>query len=60
MFEIVPSGGRPGSPAVTFSHVEPSSRVTWTCPSLVPAQITPRYRGDSAMAKRTAAYVGLE
>ena len=36
---------------VTFVHVLPSSRETWTRPSSLPAQSTPFCFGDSAMAK---------
>jgi len=36
--------------AVTLVQVAPLSRVTWSSPSLVPAQITPFSLGDSAMA----------
>ena len=35
---------------VTFVHVFPPSRVTCTRPSFVPAQMSPRSFGDSAMA----------
>ena len=44
---------------VTFVHVFPRSRVTWRRPSLVPAQICPFSRGDSAMANSVQAYSGL-
>src|SRR5438309_10622744 len=38
---------------VTFVHVLPSSRVSWTRPSIVPAQIWPFVTGDSAIANTT-------
>src|SRR5262245_21145722 len=53
MLLIDPVGARFGIAAVTFVQVLPSSLVTWTSPSLLPAQITPRAAGDSAMAKST-------
>ena len=34
---------------VTFVHVFPPSRVSWTLPSLVPAQMSPAVMGDSDM-----------
>src|SRR5207237_1249349 len=37
---------------VTFFQVLPPSRVRFTWPSLLPVQITPSLRGDSAMAYR--------
>ena len=43
---------------MTLVHVCPPSSETCTSPSLDPVQITPSCRGDSAIAKRTAAYVG--
>src|SRR5258708_9457310 len=43
---LMPPGGRLGG--VTFAHVFPSSRVTWTRPVLVPTQITPAATGDGA------------
>jgi len=36
---------------VTFFQVFPSSRETWSSPSSLPAQRTPRSTGDSANAK---------
>ena len=46
-----------GSPAgVTLVHVAPPSFVTCTRPSFVPAQMTPRSSGDSAIEKTTPAY----
>ncbi len=36
---------------VTFAQFLPSSVVTWTNPSSVPAQIVPCFFGDSASAK---------
>src|SRR5690349_5424749 len=51
MFEIAANFTAPLG--VTFVHVLPSSRVNWTKPSIVPAQITPRVTGDSAMANTT-------
>src|SRR5689334_1517155 len=38
---------------VTSVQVRPSSRVSWTSPSIVPAQISPVVTGDSAIAKTT-------
>ncbi len=52
----VPHGGRFGMFFVTFVHVLPPSRVTCTSPSLVPIQITPAWRGDSAIAWMTSPY----
>src|SRR5262245_19927543 len=52
----VPHGGRPGRFAVTFVQRAPASRVTCTCPSFVPAQMTPFSIGDSAIANTTPAY----
>ena len=34
---------------MTFCQVAPLSRVNWTAPSSVPAQITPSITGDGAM-----------
>src|SRR5262249_45553971 len=56
MLLTVPHRGRPGMLAVTLDQSEPLSRVTCNCPSLVPAQITPFSRGDSAIANTTPAY----
>ncbi len=47
----VPHSGRPGTFGVTFVHVVPSSRETWTSPSSEPTQRSPFSRGDSAIAK---------
>jgi hypothetical protein len=44
-------GGRPRTFFVTSVQVAPSSRVTWMLPSSVPAQITPRCTGDSAIVR---------
>lgn len=41
---------------VTFVQLSRPSRLTWTRPSLVPAQITPFSSGDSAIEKSTPAY----
>ena len=51
-----PHAGIPGMLAVRFTHVVPSSRVSCSCPSLVPAQMTPFWRGDSAIPYTTPAY----
>src|SRR5262252_730696 len=56
MLLTVPPRGRPGRLAVTLDQFAPLSRVTCSCPSLVPAQVTPFSRGDSAIAKTTPAY----
>src|SRR3974390_283940 len=56
MLLTVPHGGSPGRFAVTFVQRPPLSRVICTCPSLVPAQMTPFSRGDSAIANTTPAY----
>src|SRR5438874_11285032 len=50
-FEIAANLTRPFG--VTFVHVFPSSRVSCTKPSIVPAQMTPLAVGDSEMAKTT-------
>ena len=51
MLLTVPHSGRPGIAAVTFFQVLPSSVVTCTRPSSLPAQIRPFCFGDSAIAK---------
>src|SRR3954471_9318837 len=56
MLLTVPSGGSPGRFAVTFAQCAPSSRVTCSWPSLVPAQINPFSFGDSVIANTTPAY----
>src|SRR5512144_778967 len=56
MLRTDPHGGRPGMFFVTFVQVLPLSRVTWSRPSFVPAQITPRSLGDSASPYTTPAY----
>src|SRR5688500_12681693 len=56
MLPTVPHGGRLGMFFVTLTHVLPASRVSCTWPSLVPAQITPFSRGDSAIAITVNAY----
>src|SRR5687768_8233936 len=56
MLPTVPHGGRFGMFFVTLVHDVPLSRVTLTCPSLVPAQINPRSSRDSAMAITVNAY----
>ena len=42
--------------APTAVQLLPASRVTWTRPSFVPAQISPGFKGDSAMAKIASPY----
>src|SRR3954468_2250134 len=44
---------------VTFDQCAPPSRVIWTRPSFVPAQIWPFSAGDSAREKTTPAYSTL-
>src|SRR5437867_9155038 len=56
MLLTVPQSGRFGIFLVTLVQFFPPSRVIWTSPSLVPAQITPASLGDSAIAKTTGAY----
>src|SRR6266542_1061283 len=56
MLLTVPQGGSPGRFAVTLVHVLPASRVIWTRPSLVPAQMSPFSSRDSAIANMTPAY----
>src|SRR5438093_10836448 len=56
MLLTVPQAGRPGIFDETLVQRPPASRVTCTCPSLVPAQMTPFSFGDSAIAKTTPAY----
>src|ERR1043166_10292854 len=56
MLLTVPHSGRLGMFLVTLVQFLPPSRVTWTSPSLVPAQSVPASFGDSAMAKTTPAY----
>src|SRR6476646_101350 len=56
MFEIVPQCSKLGIVPVTFVHVAPPSRVTWTSPSLVPAHNTLASSGDSPIANTTSAY----
>ena len=51
MLEIAANFGEPLG--VTFVHVLPSSRVSWTRPSIVPAQMTPLAIGDSEIANTT-------
>src|ERR1700736_5209510 len=51
MLLMEPVGISFASPDDTFVHVLPASRVTWTNPSLLPAQMTPDAIGDSAIAK---------
>ena len=50
MLVILPRGGKLGMLAVRLFQVLPSSLVMWSRPSLLPAQIWPFSRGDSAMA----------
>jgi hypothetical protein len=52
----VPHGGRLGMLFVTLAQVLPPSRVTWTRPSFVPAQISPACFGDSAIDMTTPPY----
>src|SRR5512143_3338398 len=56
MLEIVPQSSSPLMLPVTSVQWPPPSRVSWTFPSLVPAQMSPRLSGDSAMANTTPAY----
>src|SRR5919201_2001143 len=56
MLPTVPHGGGLGMFFVTFVQLLPLSRVSCTCPSLVPAQIVPFTRGDSAIAITVPAY----
>src|SRR6476660_5861053 len=56
MLLTVPHAGSPVRFAVTLLHCDPPFRVTCTCPSFVPAQMTPFSFGDSAIAKTTPAY----
>src|SRR6267378_2004312 len=56
MLEIVPQSTSPRMLPLTSLQCAPPSRVTCTFPSFVPAQISPRLRGDSAIAKTTPAY----
>src|SRR4030067_3442471 len=56
MLLTVPQTERPGIFFVTFVQVFPPSRVIWTRPSFVPAQMQPFSSGDSAMAKTTHPY----
>src|ERR1051325_4611391 len=56
MLLTVPHGGRLGMFFVTLVQFLPPSRVSWTKPSFVPAQITPASFGDSAIANTTPAY----
>jgi hypothetical protein len=46
----VPHGGRFGMCFVTFAQWAPPSCVMFTCPSVLPVQITPALTGDSAIA----------
>src|ERR1700674_1820697 len=56
MWLTVPQAGSPWMFAVTLVQLLPPSWVTWTSPSLVPAQMSPAFTGDSAIAKTTPAY----
>src|SRR6266478_3919204 len=56
MLSTVPHSGKPGRFFVTLLQFFPPSRVTCTCPSLVPTQIRPASLGDSVSAKITPAY----
>src|SRR5215469_5530310 len=56
MLSTVPHSGKLGRFFVTLLQFFPPSRVTCTCPSLVPAQIRPASFGDSVNAKITPAY----
>src|SRR6185437_66656 len=56
MLLIVPPVGNSDDAGVTSVQCAPSSRATWTLPSLDPAQMSPRVTGDSAMANRVQQY----
>src|SRR5258708_14687338 len=56
MLSTVPHSGKPGRFLVTLLQFFPPSRVTCTCPSFVPTQISPASFGDSVNAKITPAY----
>src|SRR5450432_1096192 len=56
MLLIVPHGRMPGMFAVRLLQLFPPSRVSWTTPSFVPAQISPFVIGDSAIANTTSPY----
>src|SRR5437588_50295 len=56
MLSTVPHSGKLGRFFVTLLQFFPPSRVTCTCPSLVPAQSSPASFGDSVSAKITPAY----
>src|SRR5712692_5444578 len=56
MLPTVPHGGRLGMFLVTLVQFFPPSRVICTNPSLVPAQISPFSRRDSAIANTTELY----
>src|SRR3990172_7389323 len=56
MLQTVPKGGRLGILAVTLAQFWPPFCVTCTRPSLVPAQINPGFRRDSAIAYTTLKY----
>jgi hypothetical protein len=48
------SAPTPRTFGATFVHVRPSSCVSCRLPSSVPAQISPRFTGDSAISKMFA------
>src|SRR6266852_7104241 len=56
MLSTVPHSGKPGRFFVTLLQFLPPSRVTCTCPSFVPTQISPASFDDSVSAKITPAY----
>src|ERR1700675_3183345 len=56
MLLTVPQSSRFGIFFVTLFQVFPPSRVIWTSPSFVPAQIVSTSFGDSAMANTVPAY----
>src|SRR6202030_2711257 len=56
MLSTVPHSGKFGRFFVTLLQLFPPSRVTCTCPSLVPTQIRPASLDDSVRAKSTPAY----
>ena len=54
ILRIAPHSGSPGMLPVTFVQLVPLSRVMWSNPSLVPAQMSPLSMGDSAIPKTVA------
>src|SRR5258706_16414312 len=53
---MLPHAALPESGGDTSAHLPPLSRVTYTLPSLLPVQITPRALGDSLIAKSVPPY----